>query len=428
MCDNLQYLEICLKCFSYQYTTEIHQNNICCCGSELSYYDHPELLTIIHADMDAFFASVEILDNPSLKDQPVIIGGDPKSRSVVSTCSYVARKFGIHSAMPMYKAYKLCPDGVFLPPRMERYLEISRQVFKIFESFTPDFEPLSIDEAFLDMKGTSHLTGHPVYAALMLKDRIKREIGVSVSVGVAPNKFLAKLASDENKPDGIFVVSLNNSTKYLEQLKIERMWGIGKASLPLMKSNNIYTIKDLKNSSKQKLKKLFGNNWLRFYNFSRGRDIRKVEREHVVKSMGSELTLEKDISIKEEMLVVIWHECQKLSRRLFLNNAKGKTVTLKVKTSSFVSFTRSKTLKKNLYADIDIYNVVKILLSKLDLSGAKVRLLGVYISNFEDNNAQMELPLLGEDDLKDEKKKRVNKAVNLLKDKYGDLAVNWLID
>lgn len=416
----MTFLEICFRCLEHRETDVSSQEKYCACGQLLHYFDHPLSLRILHADMDAFFANVEIHDNPGLEGKPVIVGGNPKSRGVVSTCSYEARKFGIHSSMSLAKAYTLCPSGVFLPVRMKRYAEISAQVFKIFESFTPEYEPLSVDEAFLDMKGTEGLFGHPVAAALKLKQKVKEKTGITVSVGVAPNKFLAKLASGENKPDGLFVVTPDLMEAYLNRLSIDNMWGVGKATLPVMKGNLIQTIGDLRRCSDEKLKRIFGNQWQKFHNLSRGIDDRPVETEYEAESVGRETTLEKDISDKEVMKKILWELSEKVSRRLYDARVRGKTVTLKIKTSQFKLMTRSHRLDKPVYLDLDIFNTVKDLLDHLDLKGVRIRLLGVSVSRLE-KEGPAELMLF--EDKKEIRKEKLSEALNKIKDRFGDAVI-----
>ncbi len=413
-------LEICFRCLKHREVEISPDKKYCVCGGTFHYFDHPSSLRILHADMDAFFANVEIHDNPGLKGKPIIVGGSPKSRGVVSTCSYEARKFGIHSSMSLAKAYTLCPSGVFLPVRMQRYAEVSAQVFKIFESFTPEYEPLSVDEAFLDMKGTEGLFGHPVAAALKLKHKVKEKTGITVSVGVAPNKFLAKLASGENKPDGLFVVTPDSTDSYLDRLSIENMWGIGKATLPVMKGNRINTIGDLRRCSEEKLKSIFGNQWQRFYKLSRGEDDRKVETEYEAESIGRETTLEKDSSDKEEMRKILWGLCENVSRRLYNDGVRGKKVTLKIKTSQFILMTRSRKLSNPVYLDLDIFNTVKDLLEQLDLRGLRIRLLGVSVSCFKKEGPE---ELLLFEDSREIRKEKLSEALNKIKDRFGDSVI-----
>jgi len=392
------------------------------CGQRTRFFDSPDRLNILHADLDAFFASVEILDNPELTGKPVIVGGNPKSRGVVSTCNYEARQYGVHSAMPLYQAYRRCPQAVFLPGRMNRYVELSRRVFQIFESFTPDYEPLSIDEAFLDMKGSEAIFGHPIIAAVKLKQKVLDETGLTVSIGVAHNKFLAKLASGEKKPDGLFVLTPAEVQDYLDHLPIERMWGIGSKTLPRIKAGGLRTIRDLRLCPESRMKKLFGNSWRHFYRLSRGQDDRSIETLHAVKSVGNEVTLAKDLTRKEEIMDVLWPLCERVGRRLNRKGLKGKTLTLKLKTHRFKRITRSRTQKKPLFMDIDLYHLAEKLLQQVDLMNQRFRLIGISVSNFHTEFRDSQLSLFHEVE-GDRKKEKVNQAVHCVKDRFGDKAI-----
>ncbi|OVE73697.1 hypothetical protein BVX93_00955 [bacterium B13(2017)] len=416
------YLKICFNCLSEEIVKDQISGFCPVCNSKFQFFDGCDKLTYLHADMDAFFANVEILDNPELEGKPVIVGGDPKSRSVVSTCSYEARKYGVHSAMPLYKAKKLCPNGLFIYPRMERYVEISKQVFKIFETFTPDFEPLSIDEAFLDLKGTESLFGHPIISALKLKNKIHSKLGITVSIGVAHNKFLAKLASDEKKPNGLFVLTPKTYQSYLDNLKIEKMWGIGRKTVPILKRNNIYKIKDLRICSESKLKKIFKNQWIHFYRLSRGQDERIVETTHTTKSVGHEVTLQEDIRDKNKMLKILWELSEKVARRLNRKNLRGSTLTIKLKTSNFKLITRSITKELFFFIDIDIYETAINILNRVDLTNIKVRLLGISVSNFQRKVDKKQLTLFENNEM-DPRKEKLNQTINALKDKFGEKAI-----
>ncbi|EKD26734.1 MAG: hypothetical protein ACD_79C01043G0001 [uncultured bacterium] len=413
--------KICFNCEYESNALEYASSTCPDCHSSLQFIDSIESLTILHADMDAFFANVEIHDNPALAGKPVIVGGAPKSRGVVSTCSYEARKYGVHSAMPLFKAYKLCPKGIFLPVRMKRYVEVSQIISEIFHSFTPDVESISIDEAFLDMKGTEHLFGNSIHSAFMLKKKVKKETGLTVSIGISYNKFLAKLASDINKPDGLFVFTPKNHQACLDTMTIDKMWGIGKATIPLMLRNNINTIKDLRLCSKETLERLFKNQWQRFYNLSRGIDSREITTETDIKSISNEITFEKDIQDKEEVLKKLLNLSEKVSRRLNESgNLKGLTVTLKIKTNQFKTITRSKTLSTPVYLDIDIYRNISDLINKVDTGKIKIRLLGVGISNFYKKSGDLQLTFPDNKEIKTEK---ISSAINKIKDKFGSKAI-----
>ncbi len=254
---------------------------------------------IIHLDMDAFYASVEMLDNPALRGQPVIVGG-PKQRGVVSAASYEARKFGVHSALPMAVAMRLCPQGVFLPVRMPRYKEISDQIFEIFLRFTPLVEPLSIDEAFLDVTASVRLFGPAEEIAKQIKNQVREEIGLTVSAGVAPSKLVAKIASDLNKPDGLTVVPEGNVQQFLDPLPIEKLWGVGKMTQKDLSLLNVKTVGELSRLPKDLLRRRFGGQGLQLYFLSKGIDDREVQPERIIKSIGREETFPEDILVKRK--------------------------------------------------------------------------------------------------------------------------------
>ena len=256
---------------------------------------------IAHVDMDAFFTSVEQRDNIAYRNKPVIVGSDPKEgkgRGVVAACSYKARKYGIHSAMPISIAYKKCPDAVFLTPDMNKYVEVSHQIFDILETFTPDIEPISIDEAFLDITHSYHLFGSPKNTCQKIKNKIKKLTGLTASVGLAPNKMTAKIASDEDKPDGLVIVTEEGLLGFLHRLAIGKLWGIGKKTEDILKSERIKTIGDLAQQDKAKIISLLGKNGLHIWESANGIDAREVETASETKSIGNEFTFEKDITDK----------------------------------------------------------------------------------------------------------------------------------
>lgn len=411
------YLYICALC-DWSIVSDQNMAMLCVnCGKLCASYDHPESLHILHADMDAFFAAVEILDNPKLKGKPVIVGGDPKSRGVVNTCSYEARKFGVRSAMPLYKAYQLCPQAVFLEPNFKRYQDVSQKIFQIFESFTPLYEPLSIDEAFLDLKGTEHLFGHPILAASKIKNHIKIETGLTVSVGIAPNKFLSKLASGARKPDGLVIVTIDQAQNFLDELDIEQMWGIGQKTLPHLKANGFLKIKDIRLADEGRLRKFFGNSAEHFRSLSLGLDARTVITDSESKSCGKELTFDQDLHDKKAMLKELWILCEKLMRELNHSKMWGRSVHLKVKTSNFQLITRSVTLQDTITTDVDLFHNVKSLLNKIDRASLKVRLLGVSVSRFEPD--KMQISLMPEEI----QKGKIQQVVDQVKDKYGEQSI-----
>lgn len=365
---------------------------------------------IIHADMDAFYASVEILDNPELKGKPVIVGGN-SHRGVVSTCSYDARKFGVHSAMPIMQAKKLCPQGIYLPVRMERYLELSRKIMAIFHDISPVVEQLSVDEAFLDMTGTEGLYGSIEQAGWIIKNRVKEELGLTVSVGIAPNKFLAKLASDLEKPDGFTVIPHERAAETIAPLPVSKIFGIGKSTLEVLKKYNITTINQLRVVDRSVLNKIFGKNAESVYQKAWGIDNRPVIPEALRKSVGKEDTFENDLLTIEECRTEILKLSQQVGYRLRKHGFCGNTLTLKVKYNDFKLISRSITCESDIIYDEDIYKLALSLLKNVSLRKG-IRLLGVTVSNLSQGSLSFDFE-------EDEKKKRRNNTVDALKARFG---------
>ncbi len=341
---------------------------------------------ILHVDMDAFFAAVEQNDNPELIGKPVVIGSAPDQRGVVSTCSYEARKFGIHSAMPSRTAYQRCKHAIFLPGRMARYKEVSREIMKIFDSFTPFVEPLSIDEAFLDVTGSQRLMGDGLTIAKALKQSVKEQTGLSCSVGVAPNKFLAKIASDLNKPDGLTLVPFDADQiiKFLAPLPVKRMWGVGPKTLAILQKNGIRTFADLQNSSESNLRRILGDKAANsFYNLSFGRDSRDIELGQPEKSISNELTFKEDISSQTEIRRNLLNLVDKVGGRLRAENLYANTVHLKVRWSDFQTITRQKSLSFSICDDRSLRDVALELLNNITIV-SPIRLIGFGVSKFSE--------------------------------------------
>lgn len=299
---------------------------------------------ILHLDMDAFFAAIEQLDRPELRGVPVLVGGDPKKRGVVSTASYEARPFGCHSAMPMARAVRLCPHAIVVPPRFQRYAEVSRQVFEILEQFTPLVEPLSIDEAFLDVTGSTRLFGPAEEAARELKRRVTEKTQLTASVGVAPNKFLAKLASDLDKPDGLVVVPPDHIQAFLDPLPIGRLWGVGKATLPRLEQLGVKTFADLRRFDEAALRARFGEAGEHFWRLVRGLDDRDVVPDREAKSISHEITFAVDVDDHEHLRAVLLDQTEHVARRLRRHDRLARTVVLKIRSGDFTTITRRTTL------------------------------------------------------------------------------------
>jgi DNA polymerase IV len=376
---------------------------------------------IIHLDMDAFYPSVEVLDNPALKGKPVIVGGS-KERGVAASASYEARKFGVHSAQPIAKAKRLCPHGIFLPVRMSRYQEVSEQAFEIFRRFTPLVEPISIDEAFLDVTGSIRLFGQPENIARKIKQIILTETGLTISAGVAPSKFMAKIASDMDKPDGLTVVHPDGVRDFLDPLPIKKMWGVGEVTQQLLSRLNIHTFKDLRQTPVKVLEKKFGKQGVKIHLLAMGIDERDVIPEHDVKSIGHEETFLKDImslDVAQKELLALGN---KVARRMRHEGLKGKTVTLKVKYFDFVQVTRSATLPEFTDDGSEIYSVACRLLEKTEATKKPIRLLGVFLSKLSFLDSGTQLPLFDQDQ-SSQKRQRMNIVLDSLYEKFGDKSV-----
>ena len=376
---------------------------------------------IIHLDMDAFYPAVEVLDNPTLKGKPVIVGGG-RERGVVSSASYEARTFGVHSAQPMATAMRLCPNGVFLPVRMSRYKKVSKQVFEIFFRFTPLVEPLSIDEAFLDVTGSIRLFGEPVEIAKRIKQMVVNETGLTISAGVAPSKFVAKIASDMDKPDGLTVVPSDRLREFLNPLPIKKMWGVGKVTQEALARLNVRTFKDLSLMPVKVLEQQFGKHGLKMHHLSMGIDHREVIPEHDAKSIGHEETFSQDIidrgKAKKELLSL----ANRVAHRMRREGVIGRTITLKVKYSDFVQLTRSKTLPTSTDDGPEIYSTVCRLLKKTAVGKRPVRLLGISLSQLSVIGSETQLGLFNPDGAA-LKRKELHTAIDSLHEKFGERSI-----
>ena len=299
---------------------------------------------IMHVDMDAFFASIEQLDHPEYKGHPVIVGG-LSSRGVVATCSYEARKFGVHSAMPISRAKKLCPDGIYVYPRMDRYKEVSQQIFSIMREFTPYIEPLSIDEAFLEVSGMSTMYSGPKALGRAIKDRVFEKTGLIISAGLAPNKFLAKLASDLDKPDGLVVIPYGREKEILAPLPIKRIWGVGPRTEKILKTGGFHLMRHIQAlPDESSLIPLVGNQARRIWELANGIDDRPVETDRKIQSIGAEETYEEDLTDGSAIELEFRYFANRLSKRLRKRNLLGHTVSIKVRYDDFTTVSRQKRL------------------------------------------------------------------------------------
>jgi DNA polymerase-4 len=351
---------------------------------------------IIHIDMDAFYASVEQRDFPEFKGKPLIVGGAPDKRGVVAACSYEARKFGIHSAMPSSRAYRLCPQAIFQKPRFDVYRQVSGEIGEVFKQYTDKIEPLSLDEAYLDVTNSELHQGSATLIARSIKQDIKNKTNLTASAGVSYNKFLAKIASDMDKPDGLFVIKPEQGAAFIEQLPIGKFYGIGKATEAKMLALDIQTGLQLKQWSREKLVSRFGKAGNYYFDIAQGIDNRPVISTRIRKSLGTETTFENDLGDKQQMLIVLNDLAQKVVQSMLRRNLHAKTLTIKVKYADFTQVTRSQTLEDGFTDYKTISPLLPLLLNKTDAGDKKVRLLGVTTSNFigedeSENYGQIEL-------------------------------------
>ncbi len=372
---------------------------------------------IVHVDMDAFFAAIEQRDDPTLKGKPVIIGADPKGgagRGVVSTCSYEARKFGVRSAMPISEAWRRCPQGVYLPPDFHKYEEASGKIREIFYEFTPDIEQVSIDEAFLDITRSAHLFGGPVETCRAIKARVKSVTGLTCSVGLAPTKTAAKIASDLEKPDGLVVVGEAGLRAFLAPLDISKLWGLGPKTAEILRGRGINTIGELAAAGAGELRGL-GSHGAGLKALALGEDPREVFEGSDTKSVGNEITFEKDTSDAREIKESLVALADKVSSRLREAGLKGRTVTLKIRLEGFETYTGARTMPLSTnYADI-LCREAMALYAAFDKGRKKVRLLGVKVSGLM---PAAEKESLFEDE-GDARREKAHKAIESIREKFG---------
>lgn len=380
---------------------------------------------ILHVDMDAFFAAVEKRDNPKLQHKPVIIGGHPNKypRGVVSTCCYEARKYGVRSAMSSHEAFRRCPNGIFVLPNHDEYLKVSREIMDIFYGFSPLVEPLSIDEAFIDVTGCEKLFGTPLTIAKSIQARVLKLTGLTCSIGIAPNKFLAKLASDLKKPNGITLIKEDEVSKILDPLSVGKIWGIGPKQQEKLGTMGIKTIGNLKKLTEDQLTNLLGISGTKLWSLARGIDLRQVSIHSKVKSISNEQTFMEDIDDKETIRRYIINLSDKVSRRMRIQGLKGKTVTLKLRFSDFKTITSQITLDNpgNLPSEIcktalTAYNDNK------ETKNKKIRLIGVGVSNLCDEDNVEQISFFEDRSAKDKEQNLQGSIDNILK-KYGDEAL-----
>jgi nucleotidyltransferase/DNA polymerase involved in DNA repair len=375
---------------------------------------------ILHLDMDAFYASIEQRDNPSLKGRPVIVGGEAEKRGVVSAASYEARAFGVHSAMPTSQARRLCPQGVFLPVRMDRYRGVSGLIFEIFREYTPLIEPLSLDESFLDVTGCESLFGPAPEIARTIKKKILAQTGLTASAGIAPNKFLAKIASDWRKPDGLVEIKPEEVGAFLENLPVSKLWGVGKATEEVLQGMGIFRVGQLARFPREAIEKKMGNFGLELLALARGEDDRPVVSGEEAKSLSQEQTFTPDLQERQIMQQILLDQAEQVGWELRKQKLKGLTVHLKVRYPDFTLITRSQTLSAPTDAGMEIYRTAVKLLDKTEALSRKARLLGVGISNLRRREAPFQRGLF---DAYREKEEKSLEAVDKIWDKFGPQAL-----
>ncbi len=390
------------------------------CGSP-RLISHPRLhqLSIAHIDCDAFYAAVEKRDRPELADKPVIIGGG--TRGVVSTACYVARIRGVKSAMPMFKALAACPEAVVIRPDMAKYAVVGRQVRALMQELTPLVEPLSIDEAFLDLTGTARLHGmSPARALARLIKRIETEVGITASVGLAHTKYLAKLASDMDKPRGFFVLGPDECVEFLREKPVGFIWGVGKAMQDKLHADGIRLIGQLQTMEKTDLMRRYGSMGSRLYHLSRGEDARTVSADHESKSISAETTFNTDISAYPELEKLLWELSEKVSRRAKKEGMAGLTVTLKLKTRDFKTRTRATTLSEPTALAARMFGAARPLLQREADGRTQFRLIGVGISHLsplDESTAAVSL------DARASSQARAELAMDRLRNKFGQATI-----
>ncbi len=345
----------------------------------------PPVRKIIHIDMDAFYASVEQRDFPELKGKPLVVGGSPDGRGgVVATCSYEARAFGIRSAMSSKKAQQLCPYAIFVYPRFNAYKEVSKHIREIFSRYTDLIEPLSLDEAYLDVTEDKLGIGSAITIAEQIKKAIKHELDLTASAGVSVNKFVAKIASDMNKPDGLTFIGPSRIEKFMEKLPVEKFHGVGKVTAERMKMQGIRKGADLKKLSEERLMQLFGKSGKFFYNIVRGIDNRPVKADREIKSISAEDTFGEDLSKGTELYQQLSKIISALFKRVNQYQLFGRTITVKIKYHDFKQITRSMSLEKPITTEENTFELAKQLIEAVNFDGKLVRLLGIGFSNFHE--------------------------------------------
>lgn len=374
---------------------------------------------IFHVDMDAFFASIEQMDDPSLRGKPVLVGYDGP-RGVVAAASYEARKFNCHSAQPMSLAKRRCPQAIIVPVRFARYREMSSRMFAIFDEYSPLVEPLSVDEAFLDLTGTQRLMGEPEAVARRRKQRIKADLDLTASIGAAPNKFLAKLASDLQKPDGLVIVRPDDIASLLATLPINKLWGVGPVTAGKLQSMGIHKVGDIQKQSSEQLAKLFGHEADRFVRLANGLDDRPVVPDREAKSIGQEQTFGADVTNPADVRRVLFEQVEQVGRRLRQHELCARTISLKIRYGEFETISRSSTIEYASSGTNELWIAARAIFDKWSSAHFRpVRLIGISATQFSNGPAQ--LPLFA--DPKTERQKKVDAIADQITSKFGTRAM-----
>jgi len=382
----------------------------------------PEVRSVFfHVDLDAFYASVEQGDDPSLKGKPVIVGAAPGHRGVVSACSYEARRFGIHSAMPISEAYRRCPQGVYLPVRMERYLEVSRQVMDILSGFTPHLQQISVDEAFLALSGTERLFGPAKQTGARLKAAVREKTGLAISVGIGPNRYVAKMATNAGKPDGLVEVSAEEVEEFLGRIPLKDLWGIGEKTLARLAELNITSVRQLQGIARPELSRLLGQGAAAFLSSAaRGEDPGIFAEEPRSRSLSTEVTFEQDRKDRAGIERVLLELSHQVMFRMMEGGWKSKTVALKVRFHDFTTTSAQKTIRHWVSSADELHAVAVDLLSSRWTSGTPIRLIGIGFSNLSPIEAQDQLELFADSS---SRRGKVEEAVFRLQQRMGEAAL-----
>ena len=410
--SNKRITSICRECLSTFDSKVLYCAN--CESLNLISHKEIEKLDIAHVDCDAFYASIEKRDNPKLKNSAVIIGGG--KRGVVATACYLARIKGVRSAMPMYKALKLCPSAIIIKPNMSKYRDASKKIQNLMNQLTPLTEPISLDEAFLDLSGTKKL--HKKIPAVLLAElskKINQEVGISVSIGLSYNKFLAKICSDLDKPKGFSLLGRGDSKKFLSSQPVEILWGVGKILKRKLNDDGIKTISQIEELGIKEVINRYGSIGSHIYSLSQGKDLRRVVPQRQIKSISHETTFENDISDKEVLEKKLWSLCEKVSKRSKEKGLGGQTITLKLKTKEFKLISRSCTIDEPTQIGELIFQNSKTLLDRED-DKVKYRLIGVGISNLKDSELCDLYDLIN---ISKTKNAKIEYAIDDIRNKFG---------